>query len=393
MLSNKIKITVVGSGYVGMSLAVLLGQNNNVMILDIDENRVRKINSRKSTIIDSDIEDFLTNKKLNLFATTDKIEAYKDADFIIIATPTNYDTDTNCFDTSSVDNVVFDALKNNSNALVVIKSTMPIGHTELLNQKHHTNRIVFSPEFLREGQSLRDNLYPSRIIIGSQLTSAKDFGNLLSEAAIKSDVDILYIPSSEAEAIKLLSNTYLAMRICFFNELDSFSLANNLDTKSIIDGVCLDDRIGKGYNNPSFGYGGYCLPKDTKQLLANYNQVAQSLIKAIVTSNDTRKDFIAEEILKNKPKVVGFYRLVMKLGSDNYRSSAVQGIIERIKAKDIEIIIYEPILQEEFFFDSPVITDIDEFKLKSDIIIANRVSSSLEDVNYKCFTRDIYRNN
>lgn len=393
MITKKTKITVVGSGYVGISLGALLAKKNDVTILDIDANRVKKINSMQSTIADAEIENFLSNNELFLAATLDKKEAYTDANFIVIATPTNYDNNNNYFDTSSVDSVVLDALKINPDALIIIKSTVPVGHTESLNQKYNTDRIVFSPEFLREGQSLKDNLYPSRIIIGSMLSSAKDFANLLSEAALKKDIEILFIPSTEAEAIKLFANTYLAMRICFFNELDSFALVHNLDTESIINGICLDNRIGLGYNNPSFGYGGYCLPKDTKQLLANYNQVPQTLMKAIVTSNDTRKDFIANEVLKKKPKVVGFYRLVMKSGSKNFRSSAILGIIERIKAKDVEIIIYEPILHDKFYFDSLIVSNLEKFKQKSDIIVVNRISPELEDVHAKCFTRDIFKNN
>ena len=377
------KITVVGSGYVGMSLAVLLAQHNDVTILDIDTSRVDKVNAKQSTVADNEIESFLTEKELCLMATIDKQAAYTNARFIIVATPTNYDPETNRFDTSSVDSVVDDALALNTTALVVIKSTIPVGHTKYLQQKYDTNRIIFSPEFLREGRALKDNLYPSRIILGSQLDVAKAFADLLVQSAEKDEIETLFIRSTEAEAVKLFANTYLAMRVSFFNELDSYALAHDLDTKSIINGVCLDERIGDGYNNPSFGYGGYCLPKDTKQLLANYDQVPQNLIQAIVSSNVTRKDFVAEEILKQKPKVVGFYRLVMKEGSDNFRSSAIQGIMKRIKAKGIEVVIYEPSLYEQTFFGSRVIEDIDEFKQYSDIIVANRRSDILEDVDAK----------
>lgn len=393
VLVDTAKITVVGSGYVGMSLGVLFAQHNDVIILDIDSTRVAKINAKQSTVADSEIESFLANRKLSLVATTDKQLAYKDAKFIVVATPTNYDPDTNRFDTSSVDSVVDDALSINTNALLVIKSTIPVGHTKHLQKKYSTNQVIFSPEFLREGQALKDNLYPSRIIVGSQLDAAKHFARLLLQGADKENIETLFIPSTEAEAVKLFANTYLAMRVSFFNELDSYALAHDLDTRSIINGVCLDQRIGDGYNNPSFGYGGYCLPKDTKQLLANYDQVPQNLIQAIVSSNVTRKDFVAEEILKLKPKVVGFYRLVMKEGSDNFRSSAIQGIMKRIKAKGIEVVIYEPSLYEETFFGSKVLVNIEEFKQKSDIIVANRRSDALEDVLYKCFSRDLFRDN
>jgi UDPglucose 6-dehydrogenase len=312
---------------------------------------------------------------------------------VVVATPTNYDPDTNRFDTSSVDTVVNDAIELNKKALVVIKSTIPVGHTKSLQEKHDTDRVIFSPEFLREGQALKDNLYPSRIVVGSQLDSGKEFADLLVEGAEKKDIETLFIPSAEAEAVKLFANTYLAMRVSFFNELDSYALANDLDTKSIINGVCLDERIGVGYNNPSFGYGGYCLPKDTKQLLANYDQVPQTLIQAIVSSNTTRKDFIAEEILKLKPKTVGFYRLVMKEGSDNFRSSAIQGVMKRIKAKGIRVVVYEPELDACDFFGSKVIADLDGFKQKCDVIIANRRAECLKDVAAKCFSRDLFGNN
>jgi UDPglucose 6-dehydrogenase len=390
ILGIKTKITVVGSGYVGMSLSVLLAQHNDVTVLDIDATRVGKINSKQSTVADTEIESFLVKKSLSLTATLDKQAAYKGAYFIIVATPTNYDANTNRFDTSFVDTVVEDALKLNLDALVVIKSTIPVGHTKSLQERFESGRVIFSPEFLREGQALKDNLYPSRVIVGGQSEQAKEFARLLKEGAVKEDIDTLFIRATEAEAIKLFANTYLAMRVSFFNELDSYSLAHKLDTKSIIDGVCLDERIGGGYNNPSFGYGGYCLPKDTKQLLANYDKVPQTLIQAIVSSNTTRKDFIADEIIKKNPKVVGFYRLVMKEGSDNFRSSAIQGIMKRIKAKGIEIVVYEPTLKEASFFGSPVLQDLVEFKSSSDLIVANRNSNNLTDVAAKVFSRDLF---
>jgi len=389
-LTNKTKITVVGSGYVGMSLAVLLGQHNDVVVLDVDPARVDKINNKQSTVADAEIEAFLIEKQLSLTATLDKHAAYKNASFVVVATPTNYDPDNNCFDTISVDGCVKDALELNADALVVIKSTIPVGHTKSLQEKHNTDRVIFSPEFLREGQALKDNLYPSRIIVGSQLEAGKTFADLLVEGAIKKNIETLFIRSTEAEAVKLFSNTYLAMRVSFFNELDSYALTHDLDTKSIVNGVCLDGRIGEGYNNPSFGYGGYCLPKDTKQLLANYNQVPQTLIEAIVSSNTTRKDYIADSIIKLEPKVVGIYRLVMKQGSDNFRASAIQGIMKRIKAKGIEVVIYEPTYDEGEFFQSNVLASLDEFKSRSDVIISNRMSAELGDVQDKVFTRDLF---
>lgn len=373
-----------------MSLAVLLAQHNDVVVLDVDASRVEKVNNKQSTVADTEIEAFLSNKELNLTATLDKQAAYKHASFVVVATPTNYEPDTNRFDTSSVDSVVSDALQHNTDALVVIKSTIPIGHTKSLQEKHATDRVIFSPEFLREGQALIDNLYPSRIIVGSQLEDGRAFANLLVEGAEKSEIEILFICSTEAEAVKLFANTYLAMRVSFFNELDSYALAHNLDTKSIINGMCLDERIGEGYNNPSFGYGGYCLPKDTKQLLANYDQVPQTLIRAIVSSNTIRKDFIADSIIKLDPKVVGIYRLVMKQGSDNFRASSIQGIMKRIKAKGIEVVIYEPTYDEAEFFQSKVLSSLDEFKNKSDVIISNRRSTELDDVDEKVFTRDLF---
>ena len=392
-MAERIKITVVGSGYVGMSLSVLLAQHNDVTVLDIDATRVDKINNKQSTVADTEIKLFLAEKSLSLTATLDKQAAYDGASFIIVATPTSYDSDTNSFDTSSVDAVVENALKLNLDALVVIKSTIPVGHTRLLQEKFETDRVVFSPEFLREGQALKDNLYPSRIIVGSQCKAGAEFAGLLKQGAEKESIETLFIRSTEAEAVKLFANTYLAMRVSFFNELDSFSLAHELDTKSIINGVCLDERIGDGYNNPSFGYGGYCLPKDTKQLLANYARVPQTLIEAIVSSNTTRKDFIANEIIKMNPGVVGFFRLVMKEGSDNFRSSAIQGVIKRIKAKGIKVIVHEPSFGEDEFFGSKVLNDVSEFILKSDLIVANRVSDDLRHVQHKMFTRDIFGEN
>ena len=383
----------MGSGYVGMSLAVLLAQHNDVVVLDVDASRVEKVNNKQSTVADAEIEAFLAEKELSLTATLDKQAAYKGASFVVVATPTNYDPDTNRFDTSSVDSVVGDALELNSDALVVIKSTIPVGYTKSLQEEHATDRVIFSPEFLREGQALKDNLYPSRIIVGSQLEAGKTFANLLVQGAEKQDIETLFIRSTEAEAVKLFANTYLAMRVSFFNELDSYALAHDLDTKSIINGVCLDERIGEGYNNPSFGYGGYCLPKDTKQLLANYDQVPQTLVQAIVSSNTTRKDFIADEILKQNPQTVGFYRLVMKEGSDNFRSSAIQGIMKRIKAQGIEVFVYEPELGSSEFFGSTVIKDLNDFKNTCDVIIANRKADCLKDVDSKCFSRDLFGNN
>ena len=392
-MAERIKITVVGSGYVGMSLSVLLAQHNDVTVLDIDATRVDKINNKQSTVADTEIELFLAEKSLSLTATLDKQAAYDGASFIIVATPTSYDTDTNRFDTSSVDAVVEDALKLNFDALVVIKSTIPVGHTESLQEKFESDRVIFSPEFLREGQALKDNLYPSRIIVGSQCKAGEEFAGLLKQGAKKVDIETLFIGAAEAEAVKLFANTYLAMRVSFFNELDSYSLAHKLNSKSIINGVCLDERIGDGYNNPSFGYGGYCLPKDTKQLLANYEQVPQTLIEAIVSSNTMRKDFIANEILKTNPKVVGFYRLVMKEGSDNFRSSAIQGVMKRIKAKGVEVLIYEPELNEDEFFGSRVLKELHQFKEMSDVIVANRKADCLRDVDEKCFSRDLFGDN
>jgi len=392
-VKSKVKITVVGTGYVGMSLSVLLSQYNEVLAYDIDSTRVDQINNGESTIADNDVSRFLGENNLSLRATDNKDEAYKGAAFIVICTPTDYNIDNNKFDTSSVDKIVREALSANDSALVVIKSTVPVGYTEALQKKFNTNRIVFSPEFLREGRALRDNLEPSRIVIGSDSSESRRFGSLLEQGAIAQNIQKLFVGSSEAEAIKLFANTFLAMRVSFFNELDSFALSAGLDSRSIIDGVSMDERIGAGYNNPSFGYGGYCLPKDTRQLLANYEKVPQNLIQAIVTSNSTRKGFIADEILKKKPNIVGFYLLAMKEGSDNFRSSAIQGIMKRIRAKGVTIVIFEPSIVGGRYFSSDVMPSLEEFKRVSDIIVANRMSDKLSDVKTKVFTRDIYREN
>ena len=389
-MSEKTKVTVVGSGYVGMSLAVLLAQHNDVTVLDIDPDHVDQVNRRESTVADPDIETFLREKELSLSATLDVGEAYPDADFVVVAAPTNYDPDTNRFDTKAVDTIVRQATALAEDALVVIKSTVPVGHTLGLRGVCSTDRIVFSPEFLREGQALHDNLHPSRIIIGCSEELGAGFAELLLDAADKTDVETLFMPSTEAEAVKLFANTYLAMRVSFFNELDSYAMAAGLDTARIIDGVCLDDRIGVGYNNPSFGYGGYCLPKDTKQLLANYKSVPQNLIQAIVSSNSTRKDFVADKIIELNPRVVGIYRLVMKQGSDNFRASAVQGVMKRLKAKGIEVVIYEPSCSEDTFFNSKVLSSLREFKELADVIITNRIHADLQDANAKVFTRDLF---
>ena len=373
-----------------MSLSVLLAQHNEVTILDIDAERVSKINKKKSPVKDKEIDFYLDKKSLSLSATLDRQAAYKDANFIIVATPTDYDIERNFFDTNSVDEIVKDALELNKDALIIIKSTIPVGHTKFLQEKYKTENIIFSPEFLREGQALKDNLYPSRIIVGSNFKKAADFANLLKRGAKKNNIEVLFIDSTEAEAVKLFANTYLAMRVSFFNELDSFALSRNLDTRNIIEGICLDDRIGDGYNNPSFGYGGYCLPKDTKQLLANYNQIPQTLIQAIVSSNSTRKDFIADEILKLKPETVGFFRLVMKEGSDNLRSSAIQGVMKRIKAKGVKVVIFEPSLDKDSFFNSKVIESLSDFKKMSNVILSNRMSDDLIDVAQKVYTRDLF---